>query len=938
MRLSINGQEVAVSNVWERPVRLNVSEYLHPGASNELSVLANNQGGPAGLVVELVLMDESGSTSAIRTGDDHWQVRAKGATQWTQPKNLGPLGVAPWGQPEEHADPSQFASPPPPGGAELQTLPGFRVQRIYTVPKETMGSWVSLAQDDLGRLCVSDQADMGLFRITLTEGGTGKPDVDPIPVPLSGAQGLAWVGGALYVHKSGDGLFRVTDSDGDDQLDLVERLPGASGGGEHGNHGIIPGPNGTLLLTAGNHTELPHELWQGRAASRWQEDLLLPRLWDANGHARGILAPGGWIAEVSPSSGEYRVITTGFRNTYDLAQNRFGDLFVFDSDMEWDMGMPWYRPTRICLAQSGADFGWRSGSGKWPDYYEDSLPALVDIGPGSPTGVVFGTGSKFPPRYQDALFALDWTFGTIYAIHITPEGAGYVATPEEFVSGAPLPLTDAIVGLDGALYFTTGGRGTQSGLYRVTYEGEESTGPANPASHPEANQARELRHRLETYHGRIDPQALDLAWPYLGSPDRVLRFAARLAIEAQPVSTWAGRAIAERDPQARITAAVALARSGTEDWRGPLLEDLLGLPLEELTEGQFLGAMRAYGLVFLRMGAPGAALRERIEARLLPLLPASSAHRNTELIRLLVYLESPGIVPKTLALIAATPDPEPTMGSPLIRRNEGYGGSIARMLATPPPTQALGYAFLLRNVHVGWSLAERRAYLDFLQHAATFPGGNSYTGFLEAIRADFLANASEEERAALAGAASQPLASVEDLVVKPPQGPGRAWTVAGALTSLKAPDALRNRDFEAGRNLFHAAACVACHRYDGQGGSIGPDLTTVRNKFQLTDLMESIVEPSKIISDQYGSALVTLRDGSTAVGRVIERDGKLEIYGTNPTADPIRVERSKVLSMVPSPTSQMPPGLLNALSEDEMRDLVAFLLSRGNPADPMFAR
>ena len=62
-----------------------------------------------------------------------------------------------------------------------------------------------------------------------------------------------------------------------------------------------------------------------------------------------------------------------------MAFNADGELFVYDADMEWDFGSPWYRPTRVNHATSGSELGWRSGSGKWPACYPDSLPALIDI-------------------------------------------------------------------------------------------------------------------------------------------------------------------------------------------------------------------------------------------------------------------------------------------------------------------------------------------------------------------------------------------------------------------------------------------------------------------------------------------------------------------------------------------------------------------------------
>ena len=101
-----------------------------------------------------------------------------------------------------------------------------------------------------------------------------------------------------------------------------------------------------------------------------------------------------------------------------------------------------------------------------------------NIGPGSPTGVAFGYGAKFPAKYQDALFICDWSYGKLYAVHLTPERQRPTRpTLEEFVTGTPLPLTDVVINpKDGAMYFTIGGRKTQSGLYRVTYVGaEEST-------------------------------------------------------------------------------------------------------------------------------------------------------------------------------------------------------------------------------------------------------------------------------------------------------------------------------------------------------------------------------------------------------------------------------------------------------------------------------
>jgi hypothetical protein len=512
------------------------------------------------------------------------------------------------------------------GDVDLHLPPGFRAELLYRVPKETQGSWVSLARGAAGELYASDQGGLGIYRIQPAplDEPTAVTTAERIGVEVSGAQGLVWAFDSLYANVYGKGLWRVRDTDADGRLDDARLLVPLGAGGEHGPHAVLPTADGKgLYFIGGNHVAAP-PFESSRGPSNWSEDLLLPRLWDARGHARGILAPGGWIARCDPDGQHVELVSTGYRNQYDIALDPHGELFTYDADMEWDLGAPWYRPTRICHVTSGSEFGWRSGTGKWPAHYEDSLSAVIDLGPGSPTGVLFGTGARFPARYQRALFVLDWTFGTIYALHLEPKGSSFVATKEEFAWSKPLGVTDAVVGADGAFYFTVGGRGTQSALYRVTYVGDEPVGPVSLAPlPPEVAAARATRHMLESFHGHPDPAALDAAWPHLGSEDRRVRFAARIAVEAQPVATWRERALAEASPRASITALVALARQGAPEDLAAAMAALGRLPLETLPEAELLGALRAYQLVFIRLGAPVGDHRAHAVARLDGLYPSA---------------------------------------------------------------------------------------------------------------------------------------------------------------------------------------------------------------------------------------------------------------------------------------------------------------------------
>ena len=319
------------------------------------------------------------------------------------------------------------------------------------MPKDKFGSWVCIAPDDKGRLIVSDQGDKGLCRITPPAiGSKEEAKVEHLDVKMSGVQGMLHAFGALYCSVNGgpgSGLYRLRDTNNDDQYDEVTKLKTFAGGGEHGPHALRLSPDGkSIYVICGNHTKPPFEPISNapqtmggiraeqrtaklpensasRIAPNWDEDLVLPRQWDGGGHATGILAPGGWIAKTDPDAKSWEIVSMGYRNPYDMAFNADGELFAYDADMEWDFGSTWYRPTRVVHAVSGSEFGWRSGTGKWPTYYADSLPPVIDIGPGSPVGVEFGYGTKFPAKYQKALYICDWTFGTMYAIHLEPQGS-----------------------------------------------------------------------------------------------------------------------------------------------------------------------------------------------------------------------------------------------------------------------------------------------------------------------------------------------------------------------------------------------------------------------------------------------------------------------------------------------------------------------------------
>ena len=829
----------------------------------------------------------------------------------------------------------------PPG--VFQVLPGFQVELLYTVPKETQGSWVSLTKDPQGRLLASDQEDAGIYRITPSPMGSNQPTrVEKLDLGISSAQGMLCAFDSLYLSINGgpgSGLYRARDTNGDDQYDELIKLKELAGGGEHGPHSLRVAPDGkSLLLVAGNHTDPPTGLQASRLPTNWAEDLLLPRQWDARGHARGRLAPGGWIAKVDPDGKEWQFVSSGYRNTFDIALNADGELFAYDADMEWDFGTPWYRPTRLLHATSGSEFGWRSGTGKWPTYYPDSLPAVVDIGPGSPVGVAFGYGTRFPGRYQRAIYVLDWTFGTMYAIHLEPEGASYRGTKEEFVARTPLPLTDAVVGDDGALYFTVGGRGTQSELFRVTYIGPDAIKPVELTDRRNAD-LRQLRNQLEQYHRPgAPPTAIAEALEQLGHADRHIRYAARLVLENQPISAWTDEVLHLDQPLAAIEGAIALARQGDQEHLAPVLSRLGRVDWPSLPTEQQLAILRAYALAFIRLGQPSPAVKQSLCDRFESHYPHADPLVNRELVQILVFLESPQVIEKTLKEMARAPDldNDATAIPELLTRNAGYGETIAEMLVNRPQLQNLHYAFVLRNVRYGWTLEQRVNYLKWLDEARSWSGGASYEGFIDNIRKEALANASEAELAMLESdqLATRPVAKAD---LPQPHGPGHDWTMDDLVTLTQ--HGIAGRDYARGERAFAAARCVVCHRFAGKGGATGPDLTNVAGRFSYRDLAEAIVVPSKVVSDQYRAMNVVTSSGRVVTGRVVDGTGETVEVLTDPE-DPskiVKIEKSDVEQIEPATVSLMPNDLLKPLNRDEVLDLLAYLMSRANPSAPVFA-
>jgi putative heme-binding domain-containing protein len=820
---------------------------------------------------------------------------------------------------------------------------GFDAELLYEVPK-SQGSWVAMAFDSKGRLIVSDQDDKGVFRVTLP---TGDADIKVESLPgfpyepvdwgkrkVGGAYGFLYAFDSLYMANM-RGFYRIRDTDGDDQFDEFTLLKKLDMGYEHSAHSIIQTADGKgLYLVSGNFTRVP----KGTTSMQppvWQEDTLHPVIPDPMGHAVGLKAPGGWICRISPDGKDWKMIASGFRNSVDIALNREGELFTYDSDMEFDIGVPWYRPTRINHVTSGAEFGWRANTGVWLDYFADSLGSVLDIGPGSPTAISFGHHSMFPAEFQDKLFICDWTFGTIFTVEMQESGSSYTGTKTEFLHGSPLNIAAMRFGPDGAMYFLTGGRTTASRLYRIRHTGTQTAG--TPRTLLANSELRALRHSLEKFHVRGESaEAVEKAWPHLAHADRAIRYAARIAIENQDVALWPEKVFAEKNPRATLYAAIALSRHGDKSLSGRLLDKLGEVPFDSLSKEDRLALLRAYALCFMRMGQPTAEKAAAIIAKLDAHFPSNDDMVNAELCRVLSSLDAPSVVRKTIALMKAARADAVNYDKAMLGRHE-YGAAILKMMANTPNTRNIHYAFFLRRVRNGWTLDDRKYFFSWLNEALAKDGGKSFAGYIRAIRKDAIGQLETKDVELMVGLLGDFPAF--DLSKLPkPKGPGEAWTVETAMKLFASE--LRGRDFENGKRMFSAGLCIACHRVGGEGGHSGPDLGSLASRYSIRDILVAICEPSASISEQYMASVVKLKDDEPLYGRLIFRNDKEVGVASNPfdLNQITKAPADKVEGIEFSQVSIMPSEMISGLNRDELMDLMAYLLSGGDSRHKTFKK
>jgi len=350
--------------------------------------------------------------------------------------------------------------------SQFELPPGFRIYRAAT-PELSAGSY-DLAFDGLGRLLVGDGNAIRRLKDADNDGVFDSFEIIATGLGWRGPQGLL-----IY----GDRLYAV----GGDGIQLYEGYGSASGlvhkgrigqpfrtGGDHEGHTILRGHDGHLYFISGDGGGI------------------LDRLHITEGNSPVLFERAASVFRISPDGKRWECVSAGGRNPPNLGQNYLGELFSFDSDMEWHVGLPFWRPVRLNHWLLGGDQGWYE-VGAYPRYYVDNLPGILDVGRGSPTWGVFYEHTQLPDRYRDAFLVCDYrwkresddqytTSGRLVSFSLTREGAGWKAKMETLArpkpdardaSGKPISfaLVDVEIAPDGSLFLSD----HNQGIWRITY-------------------------------------------------------------------------------------------------------------------------------------------------------------------------------------------------------------------------------------------------------------------------------------------------------------------------------------------------------------------------------------------------------------------------------------------------------------------------------------
>lgn len=172
-----------------------------------------------------------------------------------------------------------------------------------------------------------------------------------------------------------------------------------------------------------------------------------------------------------------------------------------------------------------------------------------------------------------------------------------------------------------------------------------------------------------------------------------------------------------------------------------------------------------------------------------------------------------------------------------------------------------------------------------------------------------------------------------------PIGSNRSFVQAWKVDELKddLDSGMRDRSPEIGKRLFAEASCAGCHKVQGEGGVIGPELTDVftRWKGDRVGVLREVLDPSHKVDAKYVMQRILTADGRTVTGVLLAEDDDKVTLLSNPEAkEPTVIAQDDIEAMVPSSVSMMPKALMDQYTKDELFEVMAYLESVAPASKP----
>jgi len=733
--------------------------------------------------------------------------------------------------------------------------------------------------------------------------------------------------GWIYVATR-SAVFRIRDGDGDDVADVREDLLTLDTTGDYPHNGLGSmafDADGRLVIGLGENLGVPYTLRAVDGSS-----------WSGEGE-------GGAIFRCSPTGTDLERVATGFWNPFGLGFDPRGRLFTVDNDPD---GRP---PCRLIDVVATGDYGYefRYGrSGRHPlQAWDGELPGTLPMAAGTgeaPCNVV---------PYDGALWVSSWGHNRLEVFEPRPDGGACRAAARIVVQGdQEFRPVDLSIAPDGAIFFTdwvdrsypVHGRGriwrlrVKEGSPRAGTDGwaplsdgerrarhlsglDDLGRPTGEAAAPadlraglddadpfirqgavagtvklafapllgfaECDDGRERESVLlvlrwlddTSRHGRA-PGDLPPGTPVPGGREALLERA--LASNDDGVRFLALRWIADE----RIVALrPALERLLADRETSPRLIPGLLSALDWLDEGKFDREASKRRLQAIWQDGDRPAVVRLAALRMLPQAPQAADLA-------------------ALVDVAAIRGAQPPLDDPAI---EPLAREAVRLLATSSTPE--GLAALARIAADGAIPGPRRA--------------DALVGLVRTPDAAGTLTAASSDRDPVVAATARRLGSTmpADAHDRPPATDVAAWEAR-----LREPG-----DAEAGRRIFFGsrlARCGECHAHAGRGASIGPDLAGIATRMGKRRVLESLLQPAKEVGPMFQPYSLHLADGRVVTGLpvgITDGDRRERILAAD--GSETLVELSSVEHRVPLATSIMPAGLEAGLSDDDLRDLLAFL-------------